>query len=167
VEARKKEGGIEPKSKAARLWRTVRQGTVDCPHPCCELSGLSRGPSAKANRTTRTNPRKTDRLRRPGGPSAWVPDRPLLKLGPSANQLNENLKPNQIEGKDAQEHDEHATNTQPADRPPPPHGPSASHKQSRKLLDLEGQLPQIIIGFPKRLKLWRRGFGDFKSVTQG
>jgi hypothetical protein len=33
--------------------------------------------------------------------------------------------------------------------------------------DLEGQLPQIIIGFPKRLKLWRQGFGDLKSVTQG
>jgi hypothetical protein len=51
-----------------------------------------------------------------------------------------------------QEHDKHAMNTQPADRPPPPRGPSALHGQSRKLLDLEGQLPQIIIGFPKRLK---------------
>jgi hypothetical protein len=44
-------------------------------------------PSVKANRTTRTDPRKTDRPRRPGEPSARVPDRPLLKLGPSANRL--------------------------------------------------------------------------------
>jgi hypothetical protein len=33
--------------------------------------------------------------------------------------------------------------------------------------DPESQLPQIIIGFPKRLRLWRQGFGDLKSVTQG
>jgi hypothetical protein len=33
--------------------RTVRQGTADCLHPCRGLYGLSRGPSVKANRTTR------------------------------------------------------------------------------------------------------------------
>jgi hypothetical protein len=72
--------------------RTVRQGTADCPHPCRGLSGLSRGPSVKVNRTTRTNPRKTDRPRRRGGLSARATDRPLLKLGPSANRLQRKLK---------------------------------------------------------------------------
>jgi hypothetical protein len=72
--------------------RTVRQGTADCPHPCRGLSGLSRGPSVKENRTTITDPRKTDRLRRPGGPSVRATDRPLLKLKPSANQLQRKPK---------------------------------------------------------------------------
>jgi hypothetical protein len=69
--------------------------------------------------------------------------------------------------KDEQEHEELPTNRTCADRPPTPGGPSAPCGQSRKTPDLEGQLPQIIIGFPKRLKLWRQGFGDLKSVTQG
>jgi hypothetical protein len=60
--------------------RTVRRGHADRP-------AESDGPSGKDNRTTRTDPRKTDRPRRPGGPSAQVPDRPLLKLEPSANRL--------------------------------------------------------------------------------
>jgi hypothetical protein len=72
--------------------RTVRQGTADCPHHCRGLSGVSRGPSVKANRTTRTDPRKTVRPRRPGGPSARATDRPLLELGPSANQLQRKTK---------------------------------------------------------------------------
>jgi hypothetical protein len=72
--------------------RTVRQGTADCPHPCRRLSGLSRGPSVEENRTTRTDPRKTDRPRRLGGPSAQATDRPLLKLGPSANRLQRKTK---------------------------------------------------------------------------
>jgi hypothetical protein len=82
-----RQGGL-----SAMAARTVRQGTADCPHPCRGLSGLSRGPSVKANSTTRTDPRKTDHPRRPGGPSAWVPDRPLLKLGPSENRLQRKPK---------------------------------------------------------------------------
>jgi hypothetical protein len=39
--------------------------------------------------------------------------------------------------------------------------------RAEKQPDHEGQLPQIISGFPKRLKLWRQGFGDLKSVTKG
>jgi hypothetical protein len=35
----REEGGIKPKSKAARLWRTVRPGGADCPHGPCGLSG--------------------------------------------------------------------------------------------------------------------------------
>jgi hypothetical protein len=101
------EGGIEPRSKAARHWQTVRPGGADCPHGPRGLSGQeprtvrrgaadsparSRGQSVKANRTTRNEPRKTDRSRRPGGPSARDPDRPLQKLGPSANQLQQKPK---------------------------------------------------------------------------
>jgi hypothetical protein len=75
--------------------RTVRKGRADsparCPRTVCKghvdrPAGSHRLP-VKDNRTTRTDPRKTDRPRRPDGPSAWVPDRPLLKLGPSANRL--------------------------------------------------------------------------------
>jgi hypothetical protein len=65
--------------------RTVRKGHADRP-------AGSHGPSVKDNRTTRTDPRKTDSPRRPGGPSARVPDRPLLKLGSSANRLQRKPK---------------------------------------------------------------------------
>jgi hypothetical protein len=40
-------------------------------------------------------------------------------------------------------------------------------RTEQKTHNPESQLPQIIIGFPKRLKLWRQGFGNLKSVTQG
>jgi hypothetical protein len=167
--------GIESKNHAVSLGRTVRPCRADCPQRPRGQSGQvprtvckghadrpagGHGPSVKDNRTTRTDPRKTDRPRRSGGPSAWVSDRPLLKLGPSANQLQRKpkTKPDrkQRRARARQTRDEHATR-----------GPSAAHGQSRKLLDLEGQLPQIIIEFPKQLKLWRQGFGDLKSVTQG
>jgi hypothetical protein len=48
-----------------------------------------------------------DHPRRPGGPSARATDRPLLKLGPSANRLQRKpkTKPDQTETK--QEHEEH------------------------------------------------------------
>jgi hypothetical protein len=118
----RKVGGIEPRNKAARLWRTVRPDGADCPQIPRRQSGQvprtvrkdhadrparSHGPFVKANRTTRTDPRKTDRPRRPGGPSARVPDRPLLKLGPSANWLQRKpkTKPDQMEAN--QEHEEH------------------------------------------------------------
>jgi hypothetical protein len=70
---------------AKQATRTVRKGHADRPARC-------RGLSVKTNRTTRNEPRKTDRPRRPGGPSAQDPDRPLLKLGPSANQLQRKPK---------------------------------------------------------------------------
>jgi hypothetical protein len=65
--------------------RTVCKGHADPP-------AGSQGPSVKDNRTTRTDPKKTDCPRRPGGSSARVPDRPLLKLGPSANRLQRKPK---------------------------------------------------------------------------
>jgi hypothetical protein len=92
----RRKGGIEPRSKAHSLWRTVwqdradrprwaartvRPGTAGCPHPCCGLSGPSRGPSVKANRTTRGTPRTTDRPQGARGLSARHPRtvRPLLR----------------------------------------------------------------------------------------
>jgi hypothetical protein len=93
---------MEPRNQAVSLRRTVRPGGADCPQRPHGQSGQvprtvrkghadrparSHGPSVKDNRTTRTDPRKTDRRRRPGELSARVPDRPLLKLGPSTNRL--------------------------------------------------------------------------------
>jgi hypothetical protein len=98
----RRRGGIEPRSKAHSLWRTVRtdradrprwaartvrQGAADFPHPCRGLSGLSRGPSVKTNRTSSGTPRTTDRLRGARGLSAKHPrtvrpthaDRPKLR----------------------------------------------------------------------------------------
>jgi hypothetical protein len=103
----RKEGGIEPRSKAARLWRTVRPGGADGPHWPHGQSGQEprtvrkghaenparcRGQSVKPNRTTRDEPRKTNCPRGLGGPSAPDPNRPLLKLGPSANRLQQKPK---------------------------------------------------------------------------
>jgi hypothetical protein len=112
--------------------RTVRQGTADCPNPCRGLSGPSRGPPVKANRTTRTDPRKTDCPRRPGGPSARATDRLLLKLGPSANRLQRKPKTKPDQNETKQEHKEHPTNWDGVDCPPGPRGPSARCRQSRK-----------------------------------
>jgi hypothetical protein len=103
----RKEGGIEPRNKAAKQWWTVRLGGADGPQEPRGQSGQvprtvhkghadsparCRGQSARANRTTRDAPRKTDCSRRPSRPSARVPDRPLLKPGPSANQLQQKPK---------------------------------------------------------------------------
>jgi hypothetical protein len=122
VEAQERKGGIEPRSKAHRLWRTVRPGGADRPHWPRGPSGqmpwtvranpadcpaLRRGPSDKTHRTNRSDPRKTDHPQRPGGPSAWVADRPLLKLGLSANQLQQKPKAKPDRNETKQEHKEH------------------------------------------------------------
>jgi hypothetical protein len=118
----RKKGGIEPRNKAAMRWRTVRPGGADClQRPRGQSGQVPRtvrkghahrparchGQSVKANRTTRNDPRKTDRPRRLGGPSARDPNYPLLKLGPSANRLQQKpeTKPDQTETN--QEHEEH------------------------------------------------------------
>jgi hypothetical protein len=103
----RKERGIEPMSKTVRHWRTVRPGGADGPHwprgqfgqeswivrpGAADSPARSRGQSVKANRTTRDEPRKTNCPRGPGGPSALGPDRPLLKLGPSVNRLQQKPK---------------------------------------------------------------------------
>jgi hypothetical protein len=96
VKAQEGKRGIEPRSKSLSLWRTVRpgcanrprwavrtvrQGTADCPHPCRGLSGLSSGPSVKANRTSSSEPRKIYRPWGARGLSATHPRtvRPLLR----------------------------------------------------------------------------------------
>jgi hypothetical protein len=117
---------------SARATRTVRQCTADCLHRYGGPSGLGRGLSVKANRTTKSKPEK----RTVHGEHA---DRPLGTRGPSAHccglsetSSNQNSKPRRIETKGEQEHEEHPTNTCGADRPPGRRGPSARHGQSRK-----------------------------------
>jgi hypothetical protein len=92
----RRKGGIEPRSKAHRLWRTVRPGGADRPHwprGLCNLKlrtaranpadrpALRRRPSVKSHRTNRSDPRTTDRPRGARGVSARNPRtvRPLLR----------------------------------------------------------------------------------------
>jgi hypothetical protein len=91
-----------------------------------------------------------DRPRRPDRPSARATDGPLLKLELSANWLQRKpkIKPDQTETK--QEHEEHRDELGWR-------GLSAWSSQTirevqteQKTHDPESQLPQIIIGFPKR-----------------
>jgi hypothetical protein len=164
MEAQERKGGIEPRSEALRLWRTVRPGGADCPHG-------PRGPSANVPRTVRTG--TADRsawaaycLLKPTEPPVANPEKRTVRgehadcppgtRGPSAHccglsetTSNQNSEPKWIEREAEQEHKEHATNCTRADRPPTPRGLSALHGQTQKQPDLEGQLPQIIIGFPK------------------
>jgi hypothetical protein len=58
---------------SALATRTVRQSTADCPHRYGGPSRLGRGLSVKANRTSSSEPRKTDRPRRARGLSARHP----------------------------------------------------------------------------------------------
>jgi hypothetical protein len=58
---------------SARATRTVRLRTADCPHRYGGPSGLGRGMSIKANRTSSSEPRITDRPRRARGLSARHP----------------------------------------------------------------------------------------------
>jgi hypothetical protein len=84
----RRKGGIEPRNKAARIWRTVRPEGADCPQRPRGLSGLLprtvrtctadrpaliRGLSEKANRTSRDTPRIMDRPRGARGLSARHP----------------------------------------------------------------------------------------------
>jgi hypothetical protein len=103
--------------------RTVRKGHADRP-------ARSHGPSVKSSRTTRTDPRKTDRPRRPGGPSARVPDRPLLKLGPSANRLQRKPKTKPDQTKTNQEDEEHHDEL-------PGHGPFVTPPRTVRTLRTE------------------------------
>jgi hypothetical protein len=174
VEAQGKRG-IEPRSKSLSHWRTVRpgsadrtrwaartvrQGTADCLHPCRGLSGLNRGPSGlnrgpsvNANRTSSGEPRKTDHPRGARGLSARHPRtvRPLLRTVRNFFQpkLKITTDRNERRARIRRTPDEHVRR-----------GPSArtprtvrEARTEQKTHDPESQLPQIIIGFPKRLKL--------------
>jgi hypothetical protein len=80
---------------------TVRQSTADCPHRYGELSGLGRGLSEKANKTSSSEPRKTDRPRGARGTSARHPrtvrasaaDRPKPRPTKTQNQNGSKAKP--------------------------------------------------------------------------
>jgi hypothetical protein len=139
--------GIESKSKAHRLWRTVRPRGADCPHG-------PRGPSAKVPRTVRTG--TTDRPTwaadcplKPTEPPEANPEKRTVRgepadcppgtrgssarcCGPSETSSNQNSKTRRIETKSEQEHEEHLTNSCGADRPPRRRRPSARHGQSKK-----------------------------------
>jgi hypothetical protein len=169
VEAQERKEGIEPRSKAHRLWRTVRPGGADRPHWPSGLSGLPprtvrtntadcpalrRGPSDKTHRTSRDAPRITDRPRGARGLSARHPrtlrpahaDRP--KLRPTKTQNHDGSK------RKASKNTKNTRRTRAArtvrhDNADHPRGTDRAEKQP----DLEGQLPQIIVGFPKWLKL--------------
>jgi hypothetical protein len=58
---------------SARATRTVRQDLADCPHGYGGPSGSDRGLSVKANRTSISEPRKTDRPQGARGLSARHP----------------------------------------------------------------------------------------------
>jgi hypothetical protein len=138
-----------PRGQSSQVTRTVRKGHADRP-------ARSHGPSVKGNRTTRTDPRKTDRPRIPGGPSARVSDRPrgfrTVRYRSSDRPqtgCNENLKQNRIKPKQNKNTKNTTTNSHDADRPPGPRGPSARHRQCRKLLDPGSQHSQSITGSPK------------------
>jgi hypothetical protein len=117
--------------------RTVRKGHADRP-------ARSHGPSVKDNRTTRTDPRKTDRPRRPGGPSARVTDRPLLKLGPSANRLQRKPKKNRI--KPRQNKNTKNTTTNSAELAP--RGQSARCGRTVRQFKTEQEKPELAKSTP-------------------
>jgi hypothetical protein len=155
--------GIEPRSKAHRLWRTVQPGGADRPHWPRGLSGLlprtiranpADRPALAADRplnhtkpTEATHEPRTVRGEHadcpPGtcGPSA-------LCCGPSETPSNRKPKSRRIETKDEQEHEEHGTNPSCADRPPGPRGPSARCGQSRKRPTPKVNFPKSSSDFP-------------------
>jgi hypothetical protein len=74
---KRRKGGIEPKSKTARLWWTVRPGRADCPHRPRGLSGRYRGLSAPVPRTVR--PRAADRPLNPTEPPVANPEKRTVR----------------------------------------------------------------------------------------
>jgi hypothetical protein len=120
AEARERKQGIETRSTAHSLWRTVRPGSADrprwaartvqpaiadCPREHRGPSGQRRGPSVKSHRNNRGDPRTTDRSRGARGLSARHPrtvrqapaDRPPSaanrpKLRPTENQNRDGSK---------------------------------------------------------------------------
>jgi hypothetical protein len=137
--------------------RTVHTGHADRPACCRGLSAHTPRtvwPYAADRPKKQTEPPETTPNNGPSAGSTRTVrqapmDRPPGTRGPSETCPNKNSKPRRIETKGEQEHEEHPKNRNDADCPPGPRGPSARCGQSRKLHDPEGQLPQIIIGFPK------------------
>jgi hypothetical protein len=177
----RRKGVIEPRSKVVRHWRTVRPGGADDPQEPRGQSGQvlrtvrkghadspagCRGQSVKANRTTRDAPRKTDRSQRPGGPSVRDPDCPLLKLGPSANQLQRKPKTKPDQNKNTKNI---TTNWEE----PAACGRSAERGRTVRQLNpnkkspsSRSQLHQLITGNPKWFKFLRQGLGEMLSTPR-
>jgi hypothetical protein len=152
----KDKGGIEPRSKAHRLWRTVRPGGADRPHWPRGLSGL-------LPRTVHANPadrplnhteptEATHEPRTVRGEHAYCPPHTrgpsALCCGPSETPSNRKPKLRRIEMKGKKEHEEHGTNPSGADRPPGPRGPSARCGQSRKRPTPKVNSPKSSLDFP-------------------
>jgi hypothetical protein len=107
----------------ARATWTVRPKPTDCPHAYGGLSGLSRGLSEKANRTSSSDPWK-NRLSAGWSRSVRLPgDCPRLCCGLSETSSNQNSKTKRIENEDDQEHKEHTKNN-------PRRGPSATSSRT-------------------------------------
>jgi hypothetical protein len=135
--------------------RTVRPATADRPRQHRRSSGLLHGPSVKSHRTNKSTPRTTDRPRGAREPSARHPRtvRPLLRT--VRNSVQPKLKI-------AMDRNERRARTRRTRDELEWRGPSAWSSRTvrqvrteQKTPDPESQLPQIIIGFAKRLKLWR------------
>jgi hypothetical protein len=108
---------------------------VDCPHAYGGLSGLSRGLSEKANRTSSSDPWK-NRLSAGWSRTVRLPaDCPRLCCGLSETSSNQNSKTKQIENEDEQEHDEHTKNS-------PSRGPSATSSRTVRASRTEAKTPR-------------------------
>jgi hypothetical protein len=127
--------------------RTVHTNTADCP-------ALRRGPSDKTHRTSRDAPRITNRPRGARRLSARHPrtvrpahaDRPKLRPTKTQNHDGSKRKASKNMKNTRRTRAARTVRQDDADRP-------RDTDRAEKQPDLEGQLPQIIIGFPKRLKL--------------
>jgi hypothetical protein len=115
--------------------RTVRQRAADCPHRYGGQSGLGRGLSVKTNRTTRSEPHKTDRPRGARGLFAWHPRtvRPLLQT--VRNFVQPKLKittdRNERRARTRRTPDELATRGPSATSPRTVHAARTEHKTAR------------------------------------
>jgi hypothetical protein len=135
---------------SARATRTVRPNPADCPHAYGGLPSLSCRLSEKANTTSSSDPWKTDCTRGGHGLSACSRTVHASTADCPKPHPTKTRKQNGSKTKTSK----NTMNTQrtalAADRPPQARGPFAPHRQRQKLLDPEGQLPQLITGSPKR-----------------
>jgi hypothetical protein len=169
-----RKGGIEPRNKALRLWRTVRPRGADRPHGPRGRFGLL--PRTVRTHTRTIRPCATDRPKRQTEPPETTPnngpsvgstrtvrqapaDRPPGTRGPSETSPNENSKPRRIETKGEQEHEEHPMNRDGADCPPGPRGPSARCRKSRKRTTPKVNSPKSSSDFPTSRSYKDKGLG--------
>jgi hypothetical protein len=137
---------------SAHTPQTVRPCTADRPLKRTEPPEPTREnvPSAKARRTVRAGP----------GPFA-TEARTIRKPAATKTKSNTGSKRNEARTRRTPRRTGAAWTVRLVPRT------VRQVRTEQKTHDPESQLPQIIIGFLKRLKLWRQGFGDLKSVTQG